>query len=142
MVRNLTQVPNCEYRRLKGVAQAVIKNAARHHFMDFCSTLGRLSSSSKPIKNAPKCIILNIEFQNFLGGDTPEPPLREGTLTPGHPLWQFLATPLPITVAASVRENVFYVFSNSKKRDFLLFLTGFQKNVKKTLTRFDLLKLS
>ena len=62
--------------------------------MDFCSTLGRLSSSSKPIKNAPKCIILNIEFQNFLGGDTPEPPLREGTLTPGHPLWQFLATPL------------------------------------------------
>ena len=76
------------------MAQAVIKNAARHHFMDFCSTLGRLSSSSKPIKNAPKCIILNIEFQNFLGGDTPEPPLREGTLTPGHPLWQFLATPL------------------------------------------------
>ena len=62
--------------------------------MDFCSTLGRLSSSSKPNKNAPKCIILNIEFQNFLGGDTPEPPLREGTLTPGHPLWQFLATPL------------------------------------------------
>jgi hypothetical protein len=42
------------------VAQAVIKNAARHHFMDFCSTLGRLSSSSKPIKNAPKCIILNV----------------------------------------------------------------------------------
>ena len=79
------------------MAQAVIKNAARHHFMDFCSTLGRLSSSSKPIKNAPKCIILNIEFQNFLGGDTPEPPLREGTLTPGHPLWQFLATPLVLT---------------------------------------------
>ena len=91
------------------MAQAVIKNAARHHFMDFCSTLGRLSSSSKPIKNAPKCIILNIEFQNFLGGDTPEPPLREGTLTPGHPLWQFLATPLVSTSGSVAAILVPYV---------------------------------
>ena len=75
-----------KYRRLKGVAQAVMKNAARDHFRDFCSTLDRVSSSSKPFKNAPKCTILNIKFQNFLGGDTPEPPLLEGA-TPSrtHP---------------------------------------------------------
>ena len=49
-----------------------------------------MSSSSKTLKNALKCTILNIQFQNFLGGDTPEPPLREGatpsrTHPPGRP---------------------------------------------------------
>ncbi len=47
-----------EHRRLKGVGQAVIKNAARDdHLRDFCSTLDRMSSScSKPLQmhqNAP-----------------------------------------------------------------------------------------
>jgi ribonuclease HI len=35
-----------EYRRLKGVAQAVIKNAAHEHFRDFCGTLDRTSKMS------------------------------------------------------------------------------------------------
>ena len=31
------------------------------------------------LKNASECTKLNIDFQNFLGGDTPEPPFwREG----------------------------------------------------------------
>ena len=36
------------------------------------------------IESARKCTILKVKFQNFLGGYTPEPPLREGV--EGDPL--------------------------------------------------------
>ena len=55
-----------EHRRLKGVEQAIIKNAARDdHLRDFRSTLSSFSTVDryvkqllKSTKNAPKCTFL------------------------------------------------------------------------------------
>ena len=59
------------------------------------------------MSNARKFTICHIQFENFLGGDTPEPPLREGA-TPSrtHPpdgLWRFA----PPAVRRPLRGRLF-----------------------------------
>ncbi len=91
LVRNKANTTlRLEHRRLRAWNR---RSSKTQHAMTILWTfvvhLTACQATAQTTTNAPKCTILNIKFQNFLGGDIPEPPLREGaTLSrtpPGRP---------------------------------------------------------